>query len=232
MLAERLDRRHQGPVPGGPLARSSCAPSHCARALTTSPATRARQRALWETAGVIVDDLASQVLVLNLRGQATACVGDWLSDAAEFGVPFRLTLHQLHPMPAVPAADASSSARTPPCCGRGRRARRGQCAPWSAPKACRRAACHTVLASRRTRRAAALARDFDWAGLRITAAAVTTATAPRPWRMTAADYRDALAQGDIDPLAAPRRQPVGPGARVAHGRNTAAPSWKNASSPR
>ncbi|MEV0185199.1 DUF2399 domain-containing protein [Streptomyces sp. NPDC050625] len=62
------------------------------------------------------------------------------------------------------------------------------------------AACHKLLAdavragARLNRRA-----DFDWTGLRITATAVECHGA-RPWRMTAADYRGALDQGESTPL--------------------------------
>lgn len=44
--------------------------------------------------------------------------------------------------------------------------------------------------------------DFDWTGLRITTAAVYRLGA-RPCRMTAADYADALAQGNSEPLRGP-----------------------------
>jgi hypothetical protein len=41
--------------------------------------------------------------------------------------------------------------------------------------------------------------DFDWTGLRIVGAAITSLSA-QPWRMTAADYRNALETGDSTPL--------------------------------
>ncbi len=53
----------------------------------TPPATQAGRRALWEVAGVIVDDLASQVLVLNVPASGTA-LGRWLTESAGLGVPF------------------------------------------------------------------------------------------------------------------------------------------------
>ena len=43
------------------------------------------------------------------------------------------------------------------------------------------------------------ANDFDWTGLRITAAAVDRVGA-RPWRMGEADYAAAVVAGDTEPL--------------------------------
>lgn len=59
---------------------------------------------MWESDGAIADDLASQVLVLNIRAEGDTVVCDWLRDAAGFGVPFRLTLHPLANDLVVPAA--------------------------------------------------------------------------------------------------------------------------------
>lgn len=67
-------------------------------------ANRADAQAQWEAARVIVDDLASQVLVLNVRAGEDHVVADWLRDAAGFGIPFRLTLHQLSLDPVTPLA--------------------------------------------------------------------------------------------------------------------------------
>ena len=59
------------------------------------PGTAAERRERWEAAGVIMDDLASQVLVLGLRPVEDNSVASWLREAADAAVPFRLTLHQL-----------------------------------------------------------------------------------------------------------------------------------------
>jgi hypothetical protein len=57
--------------------------------------------------------------------------------------------------------------------------------------------------------------DFDWAGLRITAAAVERIAA-RPWRMGEADYTAALATGGSEPLrGAPAPSPWEPGLAAA-----------------
>jgi hypothetical protein len=57
--------------------------------------------------------------------------------------------------------------------------------------------------------------DFDWAGLRITAAAVGRIAA-QPWRMREADYTAALATGGSEPLrGAPAPSPQEPGLAAA-----------------
>ena len=45
------------------------------------PTTAADRRALWEVAGVVVDDLASQVLVLGLPVADEGPLGRWLHEA-------------------------------------------------------------------------------------------------------------------------------------------------------
>ena len=63
------------------------------------PASAAQRRELWDRCGVIVDDLASRVLVLNLPAQGDG-LAEWLTGAARYGTPFQVTLHQLdvHPI--------------------------------------------------------------------------------------------------------------------------------------
>ena len=63
------------------------------------PASAAERRELWDRAGVLVDDLASRVLVLNLPAEGEG-LGEWLTGAARYGTPFQVTLHQLvtHPI--------------------------------------------------------------------------------------------------------------------------------------
>src|SRR5699024_11474912 len=48
-------------------------------------------RALWEDNDVVPDDLASCVLVLNLPATG-AGLGEWLTDAAQQGIPMYVTL--------------------------------------------------------------------------------------------------------------------------------------------
>ncbi|MBW8799563.1 MAG: TIGR02679 family protein [Streptomyces sp.] len=167
------------------------------------PRDRAGRRALWESAGAIADDLASQVLVLNIGAEGDTVVCDWLRDAADFGIPFRLTLHQLATDPIVPAARTIYVCENPAVL----RAAAGELQDTGAALVCTEgvpsAACHRLLGDA-VRAGARLhwRADFDRAGLRITADAVARHGA-HPWRMTAADYTAALVEGESTPLAGP-----------------------------
>ncbi|WP_329538354.1 TIGR02679 family protein (plasmid) [Streptomyces sp. NBC_01450] len=167
------------------------------------PRERAGRRALWESAGAIADDLASQVLVLNIGAEGNTVVCDWLRDAADFGIPFRLTLHQLTTDPVVPATRTIFVCENPAVL----RAAAGELEDTGAALVCTEgvpsAACHKLLddavqAGARLHWRA----DFDWTGLRITAHAMARHGA-RPWRMSAADYTAALGKGESTPLAGP-----------------------------
>ncbi|WP_406172400.1 TIGR02679 family protein [Streptomyces sp. NBC_00996] len=167
------------------------------------PRERAGRRALWESAGAIADDLASQVLVLNIGAEGDTVVCDWLRDAAGFGIPFRLTLHQLATGPVVPAARTIFVCENPAVL----RAAAGELQNTGAALVCTEgvpsAACHKLLGDAVGAGARLHWRaDFDWAGLRITADAVARHGA-RPWRMNAADYTAALGEGESTPLAGP-----------------------------
>lgn len=165
-----------------------------------APANRADARARWEAAGVIVDDLASQVLVLNVRAGEDHVVADWLRDAAGFGIPFRLTLHQLSLHPVTPLAREVYVCENPAVL----RAAASELAEDSAALVCTEgqpsAACHALLAKVSGR--IHWRGDFDWTGLRTTATAITRYSA-LPWRMTADEYVAAVGTGDSEPLKGP-----------------------------
>jgi uncharacterized protein (TIGR02679 family) len=160
-----------------------------------APGSAAERRALWEAAGVVPDDLASQVLVLNLTATGSALAG-WLTEAAAAGLPFRITLQQLarQPLhhgevgpvfacenPAVlrAAAERLGASSTPLVCTEGRPS-----------MACLRLLGGLVSAGAEIRYHG----DFDWPGLRI-GASLLAATGGQPWRFGAADYLDAVADG-------------------------------------
>lgn len=167
------------------------------------PRDRAGRRALWVSVGAIADDLASQVLVLNIGARGDTVVCDWLRDAADFGIPFRLTLHQLTTDPVVPAAHTIFVCENPAVL----RAAAGELRNTGAALVCTEgvpsAACHKLLGDA-VRAGARLywRADFDWAGLRITSDAVVRHGA-HPWRMTTADYTAALGEGESTPLVGP-----------------------------
>lgn len=167
------------------------------------PRDRAGRRALWESAGAVADDLASQVLVLNIGARGENVICDWLRDAAGFGIPFRLTLHQLTRDDVVPAARDIHVCENPAVLRAAAAELEDRAAALVCTEGIPSAACHKLLAD--AARAGARLNwraDFDWTGLRITATAVERHGA-RPWRMTAADYRGALGQGESTPLTGP-----------------------------
>ncbi len=156
--------------------------------------------ALWNAAGVVSDDLASQVLVLNVRAGGEP-LGRWLTDSADAGQPFRVTLRQLIAMPVLPWATEIFVCSSPALL----RAAAGQLGPDCPPLACTEGepsvACarllHAAIGTGTTVRWHA---DFSWAGLRATAAAARRLRA-QPWLMSATDYQAALAGGSSQPLS-------------------------------
>jgi len=177
---------------------------------TEAPQSRAARRELWDSFGIIVDDLASQVLVLGLPAGGSP-LGRWLTEAAVRGTPFRITLHQLSSMPValdVPTVYVCEN----PAVLRAAAAELGcGCAPLVCTEGIPSAACHRLLAAAGEDRPAggrAVLRwrgDFDWTGLRTTAAAIARYGAV-PWRMSAADYTAGLADGGLagsEPLKGP-----------------------------
>lgn len=164
------------------------------------PADRTEDRVRWEAAGVIVDDLASQVLVLNLRARENHLVASWLNDAAKTGLPFRLTLHQLTRHPVTPDGADLYVCENPAVLRAAAAEPGASCAPLICTEGQPSAACHRLLDA-----AAGTIHwrgDFDWTGLRTTATALTRYDA-RPWRMGLDDYRAALASGDSESLKGP-----------------------------
>jgi len=163
--------------------------------LPAVPGSREGRRPLWEAAGVIVDDLASQVLVLNIAASGSP-LGRWLTEAASLGMPFRVTLHQLVSMPVTLGTSRLYVCENPAVL----RAAATELGARSAPLVCCEgipsAACHRLLSQARQ---LYWRGDFDWTGLRTTAAAIDRYGAV-PWRMSAAEYLAALAGGDSEPL--------------------------------
>ena len=159
-----------------------------------APATTEAAEALWAAAGLVADDLASQVLVLNVRCGGEP-VGRWLSEAAEAGEPFRVTLRQLTSSPVLPwALDifvcASPALVRAAAAELGPRCPALVCTEGESSVACAR----LLQAAVGSGSAVHWHADFTWPGLRNTTAAVQRLGA-RPWRMAAADFQAALAGG-------------------------------------
>lgn len=203
VLAERLTGDTKALLAGGSLAALVLRALAMRSDLDGVPRDRVGQRALWEASGAIADDLASQVLVLNLRCAGDDMVSGWLNDAAGSGIPFRLTLQQAA-LISAPAADDIYVCENPAVL----RVAAAELGAGAAALVCTEgvpsAACHVVLGKAAARGARLHWRaDFDWTGLRIVGAAMTRHRA-RPWRMTADEYRDALAAGESTPLTGPQ----------------------------
>jgi uncharacterized protein (TIGR02679 family) len=184
---------------GTPLARLVLR-ALSARAGEPMPASAAQRRALWESMGVIVDDLASQVLVLGLRA-AGSPLGDWLTAAAEHVTPFRVTLHQLVTMPIRITSPVVFVCENPAVL-------RAAVGIAEVALVCTEGipsiACHRLLAACADRQVWWRG-DFDWTGLRTTTEAVGRYGAT-PWRMDVATYERLLGGGDSEPL---RGSPAG-----------------------
>ncbi|RZU52691.1 uncharacterized protein (TIGR02679 family) [Krasilnikovia cinnamomea] len=156
------------------------------------PPTGAEQeRALWEMAGLVPDDLASQALVLNVPATG-GLLGDWLSSAAKAHVPFRVTLHQMRLAPLSLSVPEIYVCENPAVL----RAAAGHAtAPLICTEGVPSVAVHTLLASRAAGTVIRWRNDFDWAGIRLTAAALARYPDAVPWRMSGADYLDVDAIG-------------------------------------
>ncbi|WP_033339733.1 TIGR02679 family protein [Catenuloplanes japonicus] len=152
-----------------------------------APASAAaeHERALWELAGVVPDDLASQVLVLNLPASGGGPLGGWLTSAAQTHVPFRVTLHQLRIAPLLLRTPEVFVCENPAVL----RAAAGRATrPLVCTEGVPSAAVHTLLAALAPDTVIRWRNDFDWTGVRLTGSALTRYPAAVPWRMAASDY--------------------------------------------
>ncbi|MEU3279975.1 TIGR02679 family protein [Streptomyces antibioticus] len=159
------------------------------------PSTAEERRELWDAVDVIVDDLASRVLVLNLpaRGQG---LGEWLTGAATYGTPFHITLHQLVTLPITVNLPTVYACENPAVLRRAAQ----ELGPDSPPLICAEGRPSTAF--HRLARAITFGGgtllyhgDFDWPGIDMTNQLITRHNA-RPWMMTAADYNTGIAQDD------------------------------------
>jgi uncharacterized protein (TIGR02679 family) len=159
------------------------------------PKTTEERRDLWDRNGVIVDDLASRVLVLNLAAEG-AGLGEWLTSAKAHGTPFYVTLHQLVTLPIAVTAGQLVRVCENPAVLRRAAAELGAAAQ---PLLCTEGQPSTAfhrLAQAVTGAGGELEYhgDFDWPGVSIAAGIITRHNA-RPWRFAAADYEGAVRRG-------------------------------------
>jgi uncharacterized protein (TIGR02679 family) len=175
------------------------------RALATrsgrpAPKSRTEARELWAEAGVVVDDLSSQVLLLGVRARERHLIGRWMDEAAGDGLPIRLTLHQMLRYPCTAAGRDLFVCENPAVMRTAATELGADCAPLictegEAFHACLRFVAAAAEAGTRIHWRG----DFDWTGIRTTTTAIRRWGAT-PWRMSQSDYRTALALGEAEPL--------------------------------
>jgi uncharacterized protein (TIGR02679 family) len=200
VLAEQVTGDTKALLAGGSLATLVLRALAIRSGLESVPRDRTGQRALWEMHDAIPDDLASQVLVLNVACGSPGLVSGWLNDASRCGVPFRLTLQQLATGDVRPEPADIFVCENPAVLRVAASDLGADCPPLVCTEGMPSAACHKLLGSAVAQGARLHWRaDFDWTGLRIVSAGITSHSA-RPWRMTAAGYRHALEAGESTPL--------------------------------
>ncbi|MER6111812.1 TIGR02679 family protein [Streptomyces hirsutus] len=172
------------------------------------------RREAWASAGLLMDDLSSTVLTLNLRGTPPL---DWMADAGE---PTVLTLRFLtrHPPAlAVPTTEIVHVCENPAVLSAAADAFGSACPPLVCLQGQPSAAALTLLRSLFAQGAGLLYHgDFDWGGVRI-AVALGRSVPWQPWRYTAAHYRAAAARAAEAPdlTGPPAATPWDPALAVA-----------------
>lgn len=195
---------------GSPLGGLVLRAAQAVAGIAEPPASSADRRRIWRAVGVDCDALSADVLVLGLRPEGDGLAARQLRECAEAGEPRRLTLREVaraslavrsglevfvceNPAVVEAAADRLGPRCAPLVCVEG--------VPSTAALALLRA----LAASGARVRAHA---DLDWAGVRI-AGQVLRETGGAPWRMSAGDYRAALAASPHGPALGGRRAAAG-----------------------
>ncbi|MET7422412.1 TIGR02679 domain-containing protein [Dactylosporangium sp. NPDC005555] len=155
------------------------------------PTGAEEERALWDMVGVVPDDLASQVLVLNVPAVG-GLLGSWLTEAAAARVPVRVTLHQLRLTPLTLTCREIFVCENPAVL---RAAAAGTSRPLICTEGVPSTAVHTLLRAAGRDMPIRWRNDFDWAGVRLTGAALARYPNAVPWRMDAATYSANAAGG-------------------------------------
>lgn len=164
------------------------------------------RRELWDASGVVVDDLASRVLVLNLPARGDG-LGEWLTGAARRGVPFYVTLQQLTAMPVRAAVPVVHVCENPAVLRRAASDLGAGAGPLLCTEGMPSAAFHQLAAA--VDGELRYHGDFDWPGIAI-ASSVMARHGAAPWRMGAADYLAAARADSVALAGAPRPTPWDP----------------------
>ena len=165
------------------------------RAGVGRPSSAAERRELWDLADVIVDDLASRVLVLNVAASGEG-LGEWLTGAARFGTPFQVTLHQLATHPIQIAQQVIFACENPAVLRRACAELGSSCPPLVCAEGRPSTAFHRFVRTAVSGGAELRYHgDFDWAGVSI-AAEVIRRHGAAPWLMSAGDYLAAVRESE------------------------------------
>lgn len=168
--------------------------------------TAEARRELWDASGVVLDDLASRVLVLNVPASGDG-LGEWLTGAALRGVPFYVTLQQLTAMPVRVTAPVVHVCENPAVLRRAASDLGAAAGPLICTEGRPSTAFHQLAAV--VDGELRYHGDFDWPGIAI-ASSVMSRHGAAPWRMTAADYLAAVRADSVSLAGTPRPTPWDP----------------------
>jgi uncharacterized protein (TIGR02679 family) len=163
-----------------------------------------RRRLLWDTVGVLVDELSSTVLALNVPFAAGSPLGGVTAAARRLGEPVVLTLRQVARAPVGWVAPTVFVCENPAVVA----AAADHLGPGCPPLICvggqpSTAALHVLDAAAAAGAMIWYHGDFDWGGLRI-GNLLHQRLRWRPWRFDTSAYVEAVAQPGA------REVPVGP----------------------
>jgi uncharacterized protein (TIGR02679 family) len=165
----------------------------CALRGVPLPAGAEERREAWASVGLLRDELSSTVLALGLPGDAVTPTGRALAALRDAGQPAVLTLRQVVRSPARPLTATVHVCENPSVVSAAAERLRDACPPLVCTQGQPGSAAVTLL--RQLAGAGCGLRyhgDFDWGGLRIAGTLLRRVTW-RPWRYTAAAYREAAA---------------------------------------
>lgn len=161
---------------------------------TAPPSRSAQRRDLLAAFGIFSDSTSTTVLILNLRPQPTGPITRAIALYADAAVPVAVTLQMLHAEPWTWTPATVWVCENPTVLGLAARRLNTACPPMVCVEGMLSVAARRLLVSL----AAAGVElryhgDFDKGGIRI-ANIVIGEIGACPWRMAAADYREALAR--------------------------------------
>ncbi|HZR51860.1 MAG TPA: TIGR02679 family protein [Streptosporangiaceae bacterium] len=168
--------------------------------------TAETRRELWDASGVVVDDLASRVLVLNLPASGDG-LGEWLTGAARRGVPFYVTLQQLTAMPVRVCVPVVHICENPAVLRRAASDLGAAAGALLCTEGRPSTAFHQLAAA--VDGELRYHGDFDWPGIAI-ASSVMSRHGAAPWRMAAADYLAAVRADSLALAGTPHPTPWDP----------------------